>query len=543
MDSLTENPLNHLPTPFVEQPGKGESLHPQTIDLDLTQVDVGLSTVERQAKTHPHLLLLLPWLVMGGAERFTLNLIDQLSRRGWQFSIVTTAPSENSWQAEFEKRTPDIFHLPNFLPVKDFPSFLRNFIQSRQFDAMFVQGSIEGYRLLPTLRAFFPALPVFDYLHFVTPDWMDGGFPRLSLLYREAIDLTITSCSQVKDWMIAEGADAGRLRVCPINVDPEQWRPDAVARRRMRAQLEISEDEVVLLYPARLEAQKQPMVFIETVRLLAEEGVPFRALVAGDGSERGLLEEKRQAYQLTDKVRLLGAVAAEKMVELMAAADILFLPSQNEGISQAIYEGMACGLVTVGADVGGQAELITPECGILLLPSSPEEAPPAYAAALRALIQDPSLRQKMGLAARNRITAGFTLDHMGAGIQRILAEGLDLHQSADYRPRSLPSEELRQREARHVVEFLQARQEARRLRRELHSLSDECRVISENYTALSEKYFVLLQPRPASHWFYLWLRQVTLPLYSWLQQSVLNRPAVKIKNRLKSTWTKDKADE
>jgi glycosyltransferase involved in cell wall biosynthesis len=410
----------------------------------------------------------------------------------------------------------------------------------RQIDAVLLQGSIEGYRLLPALRGLFPRLPILDYLHFVTPDWMDGGFPRLSLLYRDCLDLTVTSCHQVKEWLITQAADPARLRVCPINVDPEHWRPDTDARRRMRAGLEISENEVVILYAARLEAQKQPQVFIESLHLLAQEGLDFRALVAGDGSMRNLLEEKIRVYQLDEKVHLLGAVAAEIMPEWMAAADILFLPSQNEGISQAIYEGMACGLVPVAADVGGQAELVTPECGMLIPLSSPEKSVPAYADALRSLIQDSAMRQQMGRAARNRITSTFTLDHMGDGMQRILAEAIDLRQSPEYQPLSLPAEELRQREARLAIEFLQARQETKRLHLELQQRYQESQT---QYAELSEKYFALLQPRPASHWFYLWLRQVTLPLYTLLQKSILNRLANLLKKRVKSTWTEDETGE
>jgi hypothetical protein len=197
-------------------------------------------------------------------------------------------------------------------------------------------------------------------------------------------------------------------------------------------------------------------------------------------------------------------------------------------------------LVPVAADVGGQAELVTPECGMLIPLSSPEKSVPAYADALRSLIQDSAMRQQMGRAARNRITSTFTLDHMGDGMQRILAEAIDLRQSPEYQPLSLPAEELRQREARLAIEFLQARQETKRLHLELQQRYQESQT---QYAELSEKYFALLQPRPASHWFYLWLRQVTLPLYTSLQKSILNRLANLLKKRVKSTWTEDETGE
>ncbi len=77
-----------------------------------------------------------------------------------------------------------------------------------------------------------------------------------------------------------------------------------------------------------------------------------------------LLAKERPVGYRTD----VGALPNPRLRDLMAAADILFLPSAWEGIAQSIYEAMAAGLVVVGADVGGQRELVTPDCGYLLSP-------------------------------------------------------------------------------------------------------------------------------------------------------------------------------
>lgn len=505
----------------------------ESVDLDLTQVTLEAPQGNLLQKAQPRLLLILPWMVMGGAERFALNLMDQLTRRGWQISVVTTSPSDNPWHHEFEQRTPDVFVLPNFLPIKDYPRFLRYLITSRQFDAVLLQGSIEGYRLLPVLRGLFPQLPILDYLHFVTPDWMDGGFPRLSLLYRDCIDLSLTSCHQVKQWMIAHGAAAERLGVCPINVDAERWRPNTLLRQQTRASLGIPPEGVVIVYAARLEPQKQPEIFIKSLTQLRQEGVWFYGIVAGEGSLRPALEAQLHEEGLEDCVHLLGAVEPGRMPAIMAAGDILFLPSQNEGIASVLYEGMACGLVPVGAHVGGQEELVTPECGILLPPLNGDEAVSAYAAALRHLILDPVRRQQMGAASRARILEHFTLDHMGACIEQSLRGAIRLKNQPSYAPISLPPDELLKREARHIVEHLQARQEYRQNEKKFAKLSDE-------YATLYNNYLMLVQPKPPSYWFYLWVRQLMLPLQARLKNTPLIHPFQQVKNWLKRLITGEK---
>lgn len=76
----------------------------------------------------------------------------------------------------------------------------------------------------------------------------------------------------------------------------------------------------------------------------------------------------------------------------------------------AIYEAMAMESVPVGADVGGQRELVTPECGYLI-PHGEKEID-EYVGVLKHLIESPAERKEMAKACRERITAHFRLDQM-----------------------------------------------------------------------------------------------------------------------------------
>lgn len=501
------------------------------VDLDFTQISLDIPALQPERKTQLRLLIMLPWMVMGGAERFTLNLMDQLTRRGWQISVLCTTPSDNPWKEEFYKRVDDIVILPDTVPIKDYPRYLRHFLELRNFDMVFLQGSIEGYRLVPTIRGLFPHLPIVDYLHFVTPDWMNGGFPRLSYQYRDGFDLTIASCRQVKEWMVWQGMAEDSVSVCPIGVDAAIWKPDEQARLRVRREYAIREEDVVLTYAARLEAQKQPMVFVETLRILKEKGIQFKALVAGDGSLRGEMEDFIRLSGLGATVRFLGAVKSEEMPAVLAASDIFFLPSQNEGISSAIYEAMASGLPVVGADVGGQRELVTPECGILIPPLKEGEQPAEYADVLIELIANPQRRQQMGTASRERIIGGFTLDHMGECIQRKLDEVVRSKAGGESLPRDVTLEQKLSRETQHVIEYLQARQEFK-------GLQGRHTDLRRQFDGLSDRYFEALQPKPPSHWFYLWIRQLILVVLGKIKPSRIEQTAAANQKELKQPRNK-----
>jgi len=307
----------------------------------------------------------------------------------------------------------------------DYPRFLRYLIQSRQVDVVLVSHSELGYHLLPYLRAHFPNVTFLDFCHIEEEHWGNGGYPRIAVEYQELLDLNIVSSNYLKGWMVERGADPQRIGVCYTNIDQEEWCPNPEQRAEVRHGLGLEDAVPLILYAGRICAQKQPRVFAQTVLRLQHQGSHFVAVVAGDGPELNGLRSLVKKNKLNDQVRLLGAVSIERIKQLMAGADILFLPSQWEGISLAIYEAMACGLPVVGADVGGQCELVTPECGVLIARSDKETEAQQYAEVLAELMRHPQRRNEMGQAARARVSAHFRVEHMAERIVSLLEKAID----------------------------------------------------------------------------------------------------------------------
>jgi glycosyltransferase involved in cell wall biosynthesis len=109
--------------------------------------------------------------------------------------------------------------------------------------------------------------------------------------------------------------------------------------------------------------------------------------------------------------------------EISAASDMVVLPTtKREGLSRAILEAMAYGRPAVVSDTGGNAELVADgESGFVVPPSDPQ----ALAAAISSLAGDPELRERMGAAARQRITELFSVEQGVAAtlrVYRMLAE-------------------------------------------------------------------------------------------------------------------------
>jgi len=254
--------------------------------------------------------------------------------------------------------------------------------------------------------------------------------------YQELLDLNIVVSTHLKQWMVERGADPLRIHTCYINVDADTWRPDPERRSAVRQELGVEDEVPVVLYAGRICEQKQPRVFAQTMLRLLQESVSYAAIVAGDGPDMESLRSFVKKHKLTERVRLLGAVSNARVRELMAASDVFFLPSKWEGIALSIYEAMACGLPIVGTDVGGQRELVTAECGVLVMRCEEEVEAERHARVLAELLQKPDRRQQMGQASRERVRTHFRLEQMGEQVLSLLLEGVRLHKS---QPRPVPS--------------------------------------------------------------------------------------------------------
>lgn len=476
-------------------------------------VPENLPCVNVLQKSAPRILLIVPWLTMGGADRFNLDLTSWLLDAGWEVTIATTLAGDHSWMPDFARLTPDIFPLTHFLQVADYPRFLRYLIGSRSVDVVLTTHSEVGYLLLPYLRAHCPGVAFLDYCHLEEERWRNGGYPRISLEHAGLLDLTVVSSNHLKEWMVGRNGDPARTEVCYTgaraiaDADPE-------TRSRVREELGIPMDARLILFAGRIAAQKQPRVLVESLRSLRQMGVEFCAVIAGDGPEMAILRSAVARHRL-GCVRLIGAVTEGEINRLMAASDVFFLPSAWEGIALSVFEAMAAGLPVVSADVGGQRELVTADCGILIPPlNGGNEEAARYAEALALLLCDDSRRRTMGVAGRARVYGNFAFEGSASRILELIEKARRLHLEA---PRPRPSTAVARTCAFQTVEILRLR----RLADELWAGRGRSQVPSPFQLRLYAAIARLLEP------IYQWgvsrgWRWVAYPR-AWIRRGVLGR--------------------
>jgi len=226
--------------------------------------------------------------------------------------------------------------------------------------------------------------------------------------------LNLVTTSHLRAWMAGRGADPGRIEVCHSGIDVSGLDAGPAARQQARIALGLAPDIPVIVFAGRICEQKRPFLLADILKALVARGAEFQALVVGDGEMRQALENRLDGAGLLPQVRMLGTVGHGAWLQVLAASDIFLLPSRYEGISVALLEAMGMAVVPVTAAVGGQAELVTADCGFLI-PHSDHELE-TYVDSVASLMADVPLRQEMGRAARVRILDSFSLEASTAGL-------------------------------------------------------------------------------------------------------------------------------
>jgi glycosyltransferase involved in cell wall biosynthesis len=215
----------------------------------------------------------------------------------------------------------------------------------------------------------------------------------------------VTVSADLREHLVAEGFSARTVKVIHNGIDVGPL-PGAQMRARVRSELGVADNDVVVGTVARLDPVKDLLTLIRAIALQPCTPARMVLLVVGDGSERAWLEASVREIGAESSVRFLGH--REDARELLAGCDVYASSSISEGISLTILEAMAAGLPIVATRVGGTPEIVDATCGRLV----PARNPDALGRALAALANDAALRATLGHAARARVEEHFTLDRM-----------------------------------------------------------------------------------------------------------------------------------
>jgi glycosyltransferase involved in cell wall biosynthesis len=343
----------------------------------------------------------------GGAEEHILTLLRGLDRSRFDACLICS---------------PEVAEMLG----KDVPEDVRVF--ALKFDKPWqVLGGIKLAKLLRRNRIQILHSHLFYSSLFASPvGWLCGvpailETPHLRELWREgkrwpkssfAVDRWVGKCV---DAYIAVSKANGtylehvkqlneeKIHIIQNGSDLDRFRPDHSAPKDMRSRFEFSENDRILLVPARLEPQKGHRVLFEALPKVLAEFPAVRVVCAGEGALLPGLREQVDKLGFANRVSFVGRQS--KLEDWFALCEFTVLPSFFEGLPLVAVESLAAGRPMVATAVDGTPEVIVDGKSGLTVPASD---PSALAAAICRLLRDSNLCRTMARAGRQWAIENFT---------------------------------------------------------------------------------------------------------------------------------------
>jgi len=354
-------------------------------------------------------------MAIGGAQKVLLELANWLHLRGYPVTAAFFYDRDQlarQWQEVYPFR---VVALGNW--KKDSPATLKTVWLLQSLFRLFRLMKMEHYSaaLAFTHHSSLLALPL---------AWLAGipvrisshrgrilGIPRWQeKLHALVVNIGIATklaavSSEVRKQAIEEGVRPDKIVVIPNGVQVAAPAPAEIARIRREAG--VDGGGFLILSAGRLWEEKGHIHLVRAMPAVLR-GAPKAALaLAGDGAERRALEIEAGRLNVANHIRFLGVRG--DVNAWMAAADVFVLPSNSEGMPNALLEAMGLGAAVVATAVGGVLDLIRDGANGCLVPA---RDPDALAFAILSLYRSPEERRRLGENAREMVRREYRMEAM-----------------------------------------------------------------------------------------------------------------------------------
>jgi len=231
---------------------------------------------------------------------------------------------------------------------------------------------------------------------------------RISLaLLRRWVDAIIVLDKEMEAEALSIGFPAHRVYSMCNGIETSAFAP-TLSREDAKAALGMK-DKTLVLYVGRLVPQKSLTTLLEAMKLAVQSCPHLHLMLVGDGSRQESLQALVGSLNIREFVTFAGKQTNVK--PFLNAADIFTLPSEKEGMSNALLEAMTAGLACLATPVGASSQMLNHgQCGLLL----PVGDISAWGKALIDLGRDPNRRAELGKAAYQRVMTEYDFSVVGA---------------------------------------------------------------------------------------------------------------------------------
>ena len=344
--------------------------------------------------------------VNGGAERFSIDLSEQLKKLGCEVDLCAFfrmgTKAERDWLAIMRDKGLPVFFATDWVGPNNLRSFivgsraLREFVESRGHTVLnshFQQGTYTALWLKKQLN-----IPVVLRTAHNVVEWEPGFSGKAKeaisdFIYPRCLDAEACVSMAIKE-KITERYSRSSNKLRPILIHNGIKLPSTNELPLKREKVEFTIGSV-----GRLSEQKGYTHLLAAMPQILEHHSQARLVLLGDGELRVSLEAQVRQLGLQSQVEIAGQV--NNVLERLEDFDLFVSPSLWEGLPTVIMEAMAISVPVIATDIPGSREMITHQKNGWLVPPAD---PSALAKAIIDLIESPHTRQELGLAGKQSVT-------------------------------------------------------------------------------------------------------------------------------------------
>ena len=355
-----------------------------------------------------------------GASNYCISVSRQLIELGHEV-LLLTEPGKPAYKAEKAGIPMDTsIRLNHRNPYLYLHAMKRMKHIFRQFKPDFISAHInEGAWMAGMIaKKFFPQSLVVRVRTDIDPP--KGHFINRYVHHEWTDHLVVGSlnhknlCHEILDY------SEDKISVVYGGVDTNKFRPHDASKEYFRKDINIGNNEILIGLLARLDPVKGHEYALEAIKLLNEDpeiDVPFRLVALGYENERTFKWLHKLAQNLGIGDRVISFGLRKDIASIIAELDIGLITSiGSEANSRAALEFMSCAKPVVGTSVGVIPEIITDnEQGFIVAPKDPVK----IAASLKKIVNNPSMRYKLGTNARKKVEEKFSLNKFGKAMEAV----------------------------------------------------------------------------------------------------------------------------
>jgi glycosyltransferase involved in cell wall biosynthesis len=358
--------------------------------------------------TCPVVFQILPSLVVGGAERLVVHLVERLNRERFSpVCICLESPLGTHYEARVRASGAPLHFLGKGAGASG--GVLRQLnALFRQYRPTVVHTHIIGLNYAYPLMLRYRTPARVHTVHNLAQREVGvrvGAWVRmLAFRYHIGGVVPVAVADKVRA-TIQQLYGYPDPPLIPNGIPTDEYAPDPDTRAQWRQAHGIEPRATVLTHIGRFAVQKNHALLVKAFAQVRSDA-PLYLLLVGGGELENAVREQVAGLGLQGRVRFLGVRA--DVADILRASDVFVLSSRWEGNPMSVMEAMAAGLPVVSTAVGGVPELVrNGETGLLV----PSEDAGALTRAVQALVDDSSRRQAMGAAARQHAVAHFDIRH------------------------------------------------------------------------------------------------------------------------------------